>query len=124
MKNIWLYTPEICDGDFCPQDCDACPKKELIFERKKMKPKKLIFQCPYFYKCHAPQDMQPIPFLADKIEYEKRAIMCKHPFLRYYNEHICRIEYDDGVDFDYDAAISKIRITRRGRLKRLFKRGK
>lgn len=34
MKNIWLYTPEICDGDFCPQNCDACPKKELIFERE------------------------------------------------------------------------------------------
>lgn len=34
MKNIWLYTPEICDGDFCPKDCDACPKKELIFERE------------------------------------------------------------------------------------------
>lgn len=55
---------------------------------------------------------------------EKRAIMCKHPFLKYYNDHICRLEYDDGVDFDYDAAISKIRITRRGRLKRLFKRMK
>ena len=67
-----------------------------------MKPKKLIFQCPYFYKCHAPQDMQPIPFLADKIEYEKRAIKCKHPFLKYYNEHICALAYDDGVDFDYE----------------------
>ena len=89
----------------------------------KMKPKKLIFQCPYFYKCHAP-NMQPIPFLADKIEYEKRAIKYKHPFLKSYNEHICRLEYDDGVDFDYDAAMSKIRISMRGRLKRLFKRGK
>ena len=92
-----------------------------------MKPKKIIFQCPYFYKCHAPQDMQPIPFLANKIEYEKRAIICKHPFLKYYNEHICRLEYDDGVGFDYDAAISKIRITRRGRLRRIlnmFKSGK
>lgn len=68
--------------------------------------------------------MQPIPFLENKIEYEKRAIKCMHPFLKYYNENICRLEYDDGVDFDYDAAISKIRITRRGRLKRLFKRGK
>ena len=32
-----------------------------------MKPKKLIFQCPYFYKCH---DAKPIPFLEDNVEYE------------------------------------------------------
>ena len=23
----WAYTPEKCDGDFCPQDCDNCPKR-------------------------------------------------------------------------------------------------
>ena len=32
MKNVYLYTPEICDGDYCPMDCDQCPKAELILE--------------------------------------------------------------------------------------------
>lgn len=22
----WGYTPEKCDGDLCPGDCDLCPK--------------------------------------------------------------------------------------------------
>ena len=22
----WAYTPEKCDGDFCPGDCDYCSK--------------------------------------------------------------------------------------------------
>ena len=22
----WRYSPEKCDGDFCPGDCDKCPK--------------------------------------------------------------------------------------------------
>ena len=22
----WRYTPEKCDGDFCPGECDNCPK--------------------------------------------------------------------------------------------------
>ena len=25
----WAYTPENCDGDFCPGDCDNCNKAEL-----------------------------------------------------------------------------------------------
>lgn len=87
-----------------------------------MKPKKLIFQCPYFYKCHAPQELKPIPWLADKVEYEKRVIKCMHPFLRYKNEHICRIDYDDE-NFDYDKAMAKIETWRTRRmLKRLLKR--
>lgn len=24
----WAYTPEKCDGDFCPGDCDNCPKRD------------------------------------------------------------------------------------------------
>lgn len=46
MKNIWLYTPEICDGDFCPQDCDACPKKEMIFEREEDETEKVDISMP------------------------------------------------------------------------------
>lgn len=23
----WAYTPEKCDGDVCPQDCDHCSKR-------------------------------------------------------------------------------------------------
>lgn len=24
--SLWAYDPEICDGDFCPGDCDLCAK--------------------------------------------------------------------------------------------------
>lgn len=28
MKNIYLYNPVICEGDYCPMDCDRCPKAD------------------------------------------------------------------------------------------------
>lgn len=24
--SLWAYDPDICDGDFCPCDCDFCRK--------------------------------------------------------------------------------------------------
>ena len=30
---LWAYLPEICDGDFCPYDCDNCGKAEECIER-------------------------------------------------------------------------------------------
>lgn len=32
MKNVYLYVPEICDGDYCPLDCDRCQKADKILE--------------------------------------------------------------------------------------------
>ena len=32
MSDLWLYTPEICDGDFCPMDCDTCYKADAVME--------------------------------------------------------------------------------------------
>ena len=32
VKNVYLYRPDVCDGDYCPQDCDKCPKAEQILE--------------------------------------------------------------------------------------------
>lgn len=32
MDNMYLYTPEICDGDYCPRDCDRCQKSDMILE--------------------------------------------------------------------------------------------
>ena len=29
--SLWAYNPEVCDGDFCPGDCDECNKVELAF---------------------------------------------------------------------------------------------
>ena len=26
MSDLFAYDPDICDGDFCPCDCDKCPK--------------------------------------------------------------------------------------------------
>ena len=31
----WAYTPEKCDGDYCPGDCDNCLKSEYIDEEVK-----------------------------------------------------------------------------------------
>lgn len=28
MTDMWAYTPERCDGDYCPGDCDRCEKAE------------------------------------------------------------------------------------------------
>ena len=28
MSDLYKYDPDICDGDFCPQDCDRCPKAD------------------------------------------------------------------------------------------------
>ena len=33
VKNLYLYDPEICDGDLCVKDCDVCPKKEDILAK-------------------------------------------------------------------------------------------
>ena len=38
MSDMYAYTPEICDGDYCPQDCDRCPKLDLILEAEDMEP--------------------------------------------------------------------------------------
>lgn len=27
--NKWAYEPEICDGDFCPGDCDYCSAEKI-----------------------------------------------------------------------------------------------
>jgi hypothetical protein len=32
MTDLWAYYPPICDGDFCPMDCDHCPKQEKALE--------------------------------------------------------------------------------------------
>lgn len=30
--SLWAYNPDVCDGDFCPMDCDYCPKREMALE--------------------------------------------------------------------------------------------
>lgn len=25
---LWAYDPEVCDGDFCPGNCDYCAKRD------------------------------------------------------------------------------------------------
>lgn len=32
MTDIWAYNPGICDGDFCPLNCDICPKRDDAME--------------------------------------------------------------------------------------------
>ena len=32
MSDLYLYNPDICDGDFCPQDCKRCYKREKAEE--------------------------------------------------------------------------------------------
>lgn len=26
--DLWAYNPDICDGDFCPMNCDICGKAD------------------------------------------------------------------------------------------------
>ena len=36
MKNVPYYRPDVCDGDYCPLDCDVCPKAEMILEMEEV----------------------------------------------------------------------------------------
>lgn len=27
-RDMWAYNPDVCDGDFCPMNCDICGKAE------------------------------------------------------------------------------------------------
>lgn len=34
-RDMWVYNPDVCDGDFCPMNCDHCPKAdeaEMMYE--------------------------------------------------------------------------------------------
>ena len=28
MSDLWAYDSDRCDGDFCPMNCDNCPKAD------------------------------------------------------------------------------------------------
>lgn len=28
MSDLWAYYPDVCDGDFCPMNCDICGKAD------------------------------------------------------------------------------------------------
>ena len=28
MKNVYAYNTTVCDGDYCPMDCDVCGKRD------------------------------------------------------------------------------------------------
>lgn len=32
--SLWAYCPAYCDGDFCPGDCDCCPKADEVMEEE------------------------------------------------------------------------------------------
>ena len=34
MSDLWAYDPDICDGDYCPMNCDYCPKRHLTEEKE------------------------------------------------------------------------------------------
>ena len=34
MSDMYLYDPDICDGDLCIKDCDNCPKADAIIEKE------------------------------------------------------------------------------------------
>lgn len=29
MSQLWAYNQDVCDGDYCPMDCDHCYKQEI-----------------------------------------------------------------------------------------------
>lgn len=32
-RDMWAYDPDICDGDYCPMNCDRCPKVDQIIKK-------------------------------------------------------------------------------------------
>lgn len=32
MSDLYLYNPEVCDGDFCPMNCEHCYKRDRALE--------------------------------------------------------------------------------------------
>lgn len=28
MSDLWAYNPDVCDGDYCPMNCDHCYKRD------------------------------------------------------------------------------------------------
>lgn len=34
MSDLYAYTPEFCDGDFCPMNCDHCYKRDMQLENE------------------------------------------------------------------------------------------
>ena len=32
-RDMWAYDPDICDGDFCPMNCDNCHKRHLVEDK-------------------------------------------------------------------------------------------
>ena len=34
MSDLWAYDPDICDGDLCVMDCDRCPKRHQVEEKR------------------------------------------------------------------------------------------
>ena len=32
MSDLYMYTPEVCDGDYCPMSCDHCYKRDQVLE--------------------------------------------------------------------------------------------
>lgn len=33
-RDMWAYDPEICDGDYCPMNCDNCQKTNKALEKQ------------------------------------------------------------------------------------------
>ena len=34
MADLWLYTPDYCDGNLCIGNCDECAVADKIFEEE------------------------------------------------------------------------------------------
>ena len=34
--DMWLYNPDVCDGDYCPMNCSHCYKADKIIEQQEM----------------------------------------------------------------------------------------
>ena len=53
MSDLWKYTPEKCDGDLCPMDCDTCPKEDSESEDDLQ-----CNTCNHKYKCQSDEECQ------------------------------------------------------------------
>ena len=96
----WRYNPEICDGDYCPGDCDICSKEtgepSNGFRGGKI-PQSFIDECKEFYDYVSPIELK---MREEILALEENAIMSKASIAMEVevdkDELIKAMEYDRG----------------------------
>ena len=67
MSDLWAYCPSVCDGHFCPQDCDHCGYADKMLEQMdewcKICHYSHIDYCDSCFACCDAEDGKPTQFV-------------------------------------------------------------